>query len=69
MGFYGPKTTILALLTLWVDAFDRVVIAFNNNVIVHYARVLLINLMHVKFPRLVVLIELTCNRDGATTIR
>ena len=45
-----------------VTGFESIVNLFKSNVCAHYARVLIINPLHARLPRLVAIIQLTCNR-------
>lgn len=68
LGFCGKKTNheyvenFVVLAGSGVDGYERIMNAFRNNMIAHYARVIIINPMHARLPCLVLVVMFTCNR-------
>lgn len=75
VGFCGKKidhTCISNFVVLVGDGengYHRIVDAFEHNVIAHYARVLIANPLAECLPKLVLLIQLTCNRFDSMSIK
>ena len=75
LGFCGPKADHACISDFVVKvgdfptAYERVVCAFKDNMIAHYARILIINPHQSRLPRLVVFIQLTCNSFDAQFVR
>ncbi|KAL3678512.1 hypothetical protein R1sor_021468 [Riccia sorocarpa] len=75
IGFCGQKESHTCRLGLEVkvgsgeEGYSRIVDSFESNVIGSYARVVIVNLLHEKLPRLVISASVTCNSFDATWIR
>ncbi|CAG2248063.1 unnamed protein product [Mytilus edulis] len=74
LGFCGPKDNHKCMENNHIkvgndrDAYDRLVNAFDKNIIGKYARVILLNPLHEKIPHLVALLMPTCNRFTHHTV-
>lgn len=74
MALYGNKqehqcqSNFLVIVGDGVAGYDIIVNYFKNNVIGHYAHVIIANPLHEKPPRLVVVSHPTCNRFNAKKI-
>lgn len=49
--------------------YKKIVDAFEKNVIAHYARVFIVNPLHARLPKLVLAIQLTCNKFDSKAVR
>ena len=52
-----------------VTGYKRIVNSFKSNVCAHYARVLIVNPLHARLPRLVAVIQLTYIRFDSKDVR
>ena len=68
LGFCGPIDNHRCISDYIVEVgsgvigYKSIVNSFKSNVRAHYARVLIVNPLHARLPRLVAVIQLTCNR-------
>lgn len=74
VGFCGNKeehqcqSYFLVTVSEGVVGYDIITYSCKNNVIVHYARVIIANPLHEKLPCLVVVAHPTCNRFNANFV-
>ncbi|GLJ15321.1 hypothetical protein SUGI_0251220 [Cryptomeria japonica] len=74
VGFCGNKeehrcqSHFLVIVGEGVAGFDIILDSFKNNVIGHYAHVIIANPLHENLPRLVVVSHPTCNRFNANFV-
>ena len=75
LGFCGPIDNHICISNYIVEVgsgvtgYESIVNSFKANVRAHYARVLIVNPLHARLPRLVAVIQLTCNRFDSKDVQ
>lgn len=75
LGFCGPIdnhnciSDYIVEVGSGVTGYESIVNSFKSNVRAHYARVLIVNPLHARLPRLVAVIQLTCNRFDSKDVQ
>lgn len=75
IGFCGKKedhsciSNFVVLVGNGEDGYNRIMDSFQNNVLAHYARVLIANPLIECLPKLVILVQLTCNKFDSSFVK
>ena len=75
LGFCGPIdnhkciSDYIVEVGFGVTGYESIVNSFKSSVRAHYARVLIVNPLHARLPRLFAVIQLTCNRFDSKDVR